>query len=416
MIWPLYYLSIYVMIIGIRISALWSQKSRLWISGRKNWLKKIKEIPPAAGPRIWIHVSSLGEFEQARPVIEKMKVSHLDPEIILTFFSPSGYMIRSDYPLATVLYLPADIPGNAEKWVDHIRPDLAVFVKYDLWPGYLQALSKQKIPAILFSAHWTPNHQWSSWNLPPARDLLKRFRMIFLQREDHLNFFSDKGYKRLAVAGDTRIDRSLHLPGEVEERLPSALKDLGPFDIVAGSTWPADEQLLMPVIEKYHLKVIIAPHDVSRNNIERLMRTLPYPAARLSELDELKAGQETWRIVVVDSIGVLNVLYALGRVAYIGGGLGRGIHNTLEAMAHSKPLIFGPRHEAFPEAVDMVKAGGAFAVRNEKELGDVVSQLLAPGRAERAGRTCHDYLLAHAGASDVVSKYIVESIPYAPES
>ena len=185
---------------------------------------------------------------------------------------------------------------------------------------------------------------------------------------------------------------------------------------MAGSTWPADEQLLMPVIEKYHLKVIIAPHDVSRNNIERLMRTLPYPAARLSELDELKAGQETWRIVVVDSIGVLNVLYALGRVAYIGGGLGRGIHNTLEAMAHSKPLIFGPRHEAFPEAVDMVKAGGAFAVRNEKELSDVVSQLLASGQAERAGRTCHDYLMAHAGASDVVSKYIVESIPYAPES
>lgn len=416
MIWPLYYLFIYVMVAGIRISSLWSQKSRLWISGRKQWLKKVNEIPSAAGPRIWFHVSSLGEFEQARPVIEKIKASHLDPEIILTFFSPSGYMIRSDYPLATVLYLPADLPGNAVKWVDHIRPDLAVFVKYDLWPGYLRALSKQNIPAILFSAHWSPSRRWSSWNLPPARDGLKGFRMIFLQRADHLNFFWHKGYKHLAVAGDTRIDRSLHLPGEVADRLPSALKEMGPFDLVAGSTWPADERMLLPVIEQYHLKAIIAPHDVSSDNIVRLMKTLPYPAARLSELGERKEGHEPLSIVIVDSIGVLNVLYALGRITYIGGGLGRGIHNTLEAMAHSRPLIFGPRYEGFPEAVDMVKAGGAFPVRNDKELGEVVRQLLEPGQAESIGKTCHDYLVEHAGASDVVSKYIVESIPYTPES
>lgn len=411
MSWIAYYGAILFMTAGIRISSLWNSKSRKWVAGRRNWRTHIQDLPEKSGPRIWIHVSSLGEFEQARPVIEKIKAGREHVEIVLTFFSPSGYEVRSGYPLATVMYLPADLPGNATAWLDIVKPDLAVFVKYDLWPGYLNALDKRKIPAILISAHWQPENRFASYHLSPAKGLLRRFRKIFLQSAEHLEYYKARGFSNLDVAGDTRIDRCLNLPGEASERIPAMLRDRQPYDLIAGSTWPRDEQLLIKAIERFHLKVIIAPHDVSGDNIRRLMQSLPVASVRLSELDEATSSNPGADAIIIDSIGLLNVLYDLGPMAYVGGGFGRGIHNILEPMAHGKPLIFGPNYRKFPEATAMVEAGGAMSIRNAEELYQAIERFMTPSTASAAGKIATAYLSQHAGASGKVTKYILESIP-----
>jgi 3-deoxy-D-manno-octulosonic-acid transferase len=408
MAWILYYPLMYMMVAGLRLSALWSKKSANWVRGRKNWQQQLADLPVKKGHRVWFHVSSLGEFEQARPVMEELKRADPGIEIILTFFSPSGYLIRKDYPYAIVRYLPVDLPGNAMKWVSGVRPDIAVFVKYDLWPGYLRALHLLDIPCILISAHWTPGGIFTSRSLPPTRQLLRSFRQIFLQKGEDLDYFRSKGFNNLSIAGDTRIDRSLQLPGEVADKIPGWLLQAPPFDLVAGSTWPRDEKVLVKAITTLHLKVLIAPHDIAEENIQRIMKWLPVPAARLSHLSTADNLPE---VVVVDSIGLLSVLYAVGKIAYIGGGFGAGIHNTLEPMAHGKPVIFGPAYQKFPEAVDMVRAKSAFTIRDEDGLMSVI-QALQPGEAAAtAGKRALDYLLNNAGASDKVANYILESLP-----
>ncbi len=409
MIWPFYFLIIYLMTAGIRLSSLWNVKSALWVSGRKNWKEQLKMVPPKKHRRIWFHVSSLGEFEQARPVIEKLKAHHEPIEVILTFFSPSGYQIRSGYPLATVRYLPADLPGHASHWIEEIQPDIAVFVKYDLWPGYLKALDKKKIPAVLISAHWTPGGLLNSRNIPPTRSLLRKFSRIFLQQDNHLAYFRQKGFENLSVAGDTRIDRCLELPAETDARLPSELKVLESFDLVAGSTWPPDEKLIIEAVKTLNLRVLIAPHDVSSANVNQLIHSCPFPVVKLSELRE---GTTTASVVIADSIGLLSVLYAKGKIAYVGGGFGAGIHNTLEPLAHKKPVLFGPAYSKFPEAVEMVKLKGARSVSTIQELIEAVNYFRKPGNAEVAGKTAFAYLVKNSGASDKVTKYLLESIPY----
>ncbi|HXR80478.1 MAG TPA: glycosyltransferase N-terminal domain-containing protein, partial [Saprospiraceae bacterium] len=346
MIWPIYFALMYFMMLGIRISTIWNPKTRLWIAGRKNWKRSVNSIPGKQAFRIWFHVSSLGEFEQARPVMEELKKTNPELELILTFFSPSGYEIRKNYALAKVFYLPADLPGNAGKWITAIKPDLAVFVKYDLWPGYLNALISKHIPFLLMSAHFRPG-TLSSWSIPPTSDLLKKAKAIFLQDNHWVIELNRKGFENIKVAGDTRIDRTLEIANETQELIPKLHFQFGTFDLVAGSTWEEDEDILLPVIVKLKLKVIIAPHDIRESHLQKLMRRIEVPAVRLSAITKL---DDSIKVLVVDSIGQLAYLYALGKMAYIGGGFGKGIHNILEPAAHHLPVIFGPRYHKFPEA------------------------------------------------------------------
>ncbi len=407
--WPIYYSIMYLFVLGIRISSIWNTKSRQWIQGRWNWLTKINQLPQKSEYRIWFHVASLGEFEQARPVIEKIKDVRPGTEIILTFFSPSGYELKKDYGFASVHYLPADLSGNATTWLNSVQPDLAVFVKYDLWPGYLQALSTLRIPSMLFSANWIPEKRLNSWSNPLTKQLLKKFKIIFLQRPTHLELFKSFGFNNIKVAGDTRIDRSLKLPLESSDRIPAELAALGKFDLVAGSTWPADEDILIEVIKTLDLKAIIAPHDVSDANINRLQKKIGVSSIRLSELS---VNHHQTKIVIIDTIGLLSVLYSLGQIAYVGGGFGKGIHNTLEPMAHSKPVLFGPHFNKFPEAVDMIGLKGAWSIRSVPDLLSVINELRKPGQAEMSGLKCKHYLEQNSGATLIVTDYILKSIPY----
>lgn len=367
-------------------------------------------MPPKKGVRIWFHVSSLGEFEQARPVIEALKKEKIAEEIILTFFSPSGFEIRKNYAFASVYYLPPDLPGNAKHWIHQVKPDLAVFVKYDLWPGYLLALVKNKIPFLLISAHFRPG-SLSSWSIPPTSYLLKKAKAIFLQNEEWVDQLKRKGYHNLRVAGDTRIDRTLSLARENHDRLPKQLTDVGLFDIVAGSTWKEDEELLLPCISKLNLKVILAPHDVSVSNITRLMNMITLPTVRISKMDEDIEGVQ---IVIVDNIGMLAHLYSFGKIAYIGGGFGKGIHNVLEPAAHRLPVIFGPKYNAFPEANGLIKSGAAKSVRDQNELEQAFKHFI--GSSNVYGDQAFRYLENHQGATQIITAYIRESIPFARES
>ena len=392
--------------LGIRISAIWNPKAAQWITGRKNWKTQINAIPEKKTARIWFHVSSLGEFEQARPVIEELKKSKPEVDIILTFFSPSGYEIRKNYALAKVFYLPADLPGNAKYWIKKVAPDLAIFVKYDLWPGYLLTLVKHKIPFLLISAHFRPG-SLSSWSIPPTSYLLKKANAIFLQNEEWREKLKQKGFHNIHVAGDTRIDRTLSLAQETHSRLPQQLRDLGPFDLVAGSTWKEDEEFLIAVSESLNLKVILAPHDVSESNVSRLMQNIAIPATRISKIT---GANDKTRIVVVDNIGMLAYLYSLGKIAYIGGGFGKGIHNTLEPAAHHLPILFGPKYSAFPEAVDMVRSGAAISIHDQLELQNAILHFLKD--YQRLGNLAFSYLEKHKGATQIITTYIRESIPF----
>ncbi len=412
MYWLGYYCSMYLMVAGIRIAALWDMKAREWLRGRKSWKSDLQANSPKRNIRIWFHVSSLGEFEQARPVIEKLKGRCPDAHIILTFFSPSGYVQRASYPYASVYYLPADLPGNAKTWIRMIEPDLAVFVKYDLWPGYLNALQKAKIPTILISAHWSLKGYFHSWSVPPSKALLQKLDKIFFQKSELIAAFKSRGFRNIVVAGDTRIDRCLKIPAESQARIPSQLQKAGPFDLVAGSTWPRDEEIVDQVAQQFGLKVLLAPHDVSQANIARLLAFFGDRARLLSKWNgELPSSG----ILIVDSIGMLSALYTLGPVAYVGGGFGKGIHNILEPMAHARPVIFGPRYQAFAEAVDMIAQKGARVVQDATSLAESIRFFQSPGAAKTAGQTGYRYLQTHSGASEIVTAYILKTIPCSPE-
>lgn len=397
------------MVAGYRIAAMWNEKAAKWVKGRQQFNKKEVTFQEKTSFRIWFHVASLGEFEQARPVMERLKALRPETEIVLTFFSPSGYEIRKEYRQATfVSYLPADTRGHAIRWLEMVKPDMAVFVKYDLWPGYLSALDKMKIPAILMSAYWIPGERWTSWNLPIVKPFLRRFKKIFLQQSTDIAYFNNLGFDNIEKSGDTRIDRVIQLPGEAERILPTVLKGAGQFDLIAGSTWPADEKLLTEAITQLSLRAIIAPHDISPANVKRLIACLPFPAATLSAWESDRGDVS---VIVVDRIGLLPYLYAIGKVAYIGGGFGAGIHNTLEPMAHGRPVIFGPKYTRFPEAVAMVKLSGAWSVNQSSDLiNRLQNLLLVDDEAENAGKVCSHYLQQYAGSSDQITRFILEQI------
>ena len=399
--------AMYAMTGLIRLAAWWNPSARKWVDGRRDWRSSLAALPPKQGRRIWFHVASLGEFEQARAVIEGLREKRPDIDIVLTFFSPSGYEQRKNYPHARVCYLPADVPGNARQWIEGIAPDMVVFVKYDLWPGYVRAVVEQQVPALLIAAHWTPDQRMASWSNPLVRHWLKRFNRIFLQRGDHLEAFRAMGYNNLDVAGDTRIDRALQLPAESADRLPTALRDLGRFDLVAGSTWGPDEALLFSTTRDRPGRYAIVPHDVSESHIEKIMAHAPDDCLRLSAW---RPGM-AFKYLVIDRIGLLAYLYALADAAYVGGGFGKGIHNTLEPMAYGIPVIVGPHHTRFPEAVDAIRLGGMFAAKDKTSLLRILERLADGSFRREAGTIGREYLEARRGASARLVDYIAESLP-----
>ncbi len=378
----IYKISIYLYHIFIWLAAPFNGKARLYISGRNNWMVKLQRQVNKNTRYIWIHCASLGEFEQGRPLIEAIREEHPEYSIVLTFFSPSGYEIRKKYPFADIIsYLPADTRRNARIFLDIIRPEKALFVKYEFWYHYISELQRRSIPLFLVSGIFRNNQvffsgmPWGKW----FRNILHGFTHMFLQENDSAKLLEKAGILKFTVAGDTRFDRVATIARSAKN-IPVVDKFIGNKPVlVAGSTWKPDEELLARFINiNNNFKSIIAPHEVTPENVNNLERLLKKPSVRLSLAKETEIHR--YDVLIVDSIGLLSSLYRYGNIAYIGGGFGAGIHNILEAATFGLPVIFGPNYRKFREARDLADLGAAFPVTKYDDLHNAIRLLLDDGQ------------------------------------
>lgn len=407
--------------IGIHIAALFHPKARKWVSGRKNILNRIRAS--VEGPVIWMHCASLGEFEQGRPLLEAIRQQYPGYRLLLTFFSPSGYEVRKNYAGADwVFYLPMDGPRHARAFLEAVQPRLVIFVKYEFWYYYLKKIKYRQIPLILVSALFWRKMSFFRWYGAMPRKMLSRFDRLFVQDTQSLQLMEEIGLGGITqVSGDTRFDRV------------SAIASLAPSNpaleafsrnkklVVAGSTWPDDETLLLQCYQQLqpsNLALVLAPHEIDEthlsaiearfHNILRYSTLLPLLEKAENDAERMEALSRPF--LLIDNIGLLSQLYRYAWVTYVGGGFGKGIHNTLEAAVYGKPVFFGPVHQKFREAREQIAAGGAFAIREADELARHIRMLHDNEQAyAKSAAASRDYVRGHVGATNIIMHYIQEN-------
>lgn len=355
----LYNIGILIYVAAIRLLSPINSKAKLLTRGIKGWEKMIYERVNRNERNIWIHCASLGEFEQGRPIIESIKTSMPGYKIILSFFSPSGYEIRKNYSFADyVCYLPPDTPQNAFRFISAVNPELVIFVKYEFWDNYISVLSKKGIPLYLVSGIFRRGQHFFKWYGGFFRKILFRFSHIFVQDPESAELLSGIGIKNVTVAGDTRFDRVMQI-AESAKTIPQLdLFRNNEKIFLAGSSWKQDEEIISKYINKYptRMKWIFAPHVIDKANIDRIEKLFSTEVVRFSEFNEKSAGA---RVMIIDNIGMLSSAYRYAYIAAIGGGFGKGIHNILEAACWGIPVIFGPNHKKFREALELIGCHGA---------------------------------------------------------
>lgn len=397
--------------LGISVASVFNHKAKLWISGRQNLLERLKsDLRSNTSEVIWMHCASLGEFEQGRTVLEGLKNTYPHKKILLTFFSPSGYEIRKNYAFADwVYYLPLDTRQNAATFTDIVNPSLVVFVKYEYWYNFLHELHVRKIPTILISAIFTENSIFFKNTGTFHRKMLGFFSHIFVQnKESKKRLSSILPADKITVAGDTRFDRVEQIAINFEP-LPQIEEFIGGrnFVLVAGSTWPKDEENLKNTINfnDRQAVLIIAPHEINKSHISELQAVFP-EAILFSELE--KNPDLTGQILIIDNIGMLSRLYYYANFTYIGGGFNKsGIHNTLEAAVFSKPVIFGPNYEKFSEAINLIKNKGGFSYQSANQLEKIIKNLNSnPGILNNYGENAGRFVKENTGATKIILDYI----------
>lgn len=400
----LYSASVALYYAGIRIFALFDHKAKLWVLGRKHLFKEIREKIPEAERIIWFHAASLGEFEQGRPVIEATRRRFPDHKILLTFFSPSGFEVRKNYQGADyIFYLPLDSRRNARRFVKLADPALAVFIKYEFWYNYLIELRKRSIPVVFTSVIFRPGQHFFKWYGGWFRRQLKAINWLFVQNEQSVSLLRKIGIDQVSISGDTRFDRVFEAAAGKRSFPDIENFVAGNRVVLAGSTWPEDEEMLIAVINKKELaaKYIIAPHEIHRDRIDRFIsrvdaKTICYTSA---SPDEYKSAD----ILIIDTIGILLHLYQYATVAYIGGGFGKSIHNILEAATFGKPVIFGPNHHKFQEAKDLLAVSGAFCIASQGELYCTIDMLFnMDSFYQNSSATCAAYVSKRTGATALI--------------
>ncbi len=372
----LYNLGILFFSLMTGIFSIFNSKAKLFVKGRKNWKKRITEKINHGDRNIWIHCASLGEFEQGRPVIEAIRDAHPELRIVLTFFSPSGYEIRKNYPVADcILYLPSDTPWNAERFIKLINPVFVIFVKYEFWHNYISVLYRNNIPLYLISSIFRPEQHFFKWYGKFFRSILEKFEMIFVQDQRSADLLSGLGLKHIFVAGDTRFDRVIQLTTSAKN-IPQLEKFRGDEKLfLAGSSWSQDEEIIARYINQFpdKMKWVFAPHEIHKTNIERLEKLFKVKCVLYSGFDSDPADA---RVMIIDNIGMLSSAYRYAYIAAIGGGFGKGIHNILEPACWGIPVMFGPRHEKFREAVDLINEKSAFSFNSLSEFSEILDNWL----------------------------------------
>ncbi|MCC8019607.1 MAG: 3-deoxy-D-manno-octulosonic acid transferase [Rikenellaceae bacterium] len=410
----LYNIGIWLYGLAIRLAAPFNAKAREWVRGRKGWREKVGGLFRNGDRVIWIHCASLGEFEQGRPVMERIRGEHPEYKILLTFFSPSGYRIRKDYEHAdAVVYLPLDTPRNVRRFLDALRPEMAVFVKYEFWLNYLSELGRRGIGTYIISAIFRPDSVFFRPYGGMFRRALGTFSTIFVQNRESKELLEGIGITNAVLSGDTRFDRVAEIPDTAGDVPVARRFTAGGGDVlVAGSTWPHDEELLASLLsDRAGLKVIMAPHEIEPERIERLISAFPESAVRYTACDG-QTDMARYRILIIDTIGLLSSVYRYGKYAYVGGGFGAGIHNTLEAATYGLPVAFGPNYSKFREAKELIALGAAVSVSTVDELvGWYDSLTEAPRLYADAKAKALSYIAANKGASDTIMSVIFGSKP-----
>ena len=357
----------------IHVVSLFDPKAKKWVLGRKNSFQSIEKTlqnKNINGDVVWFHCASLGEFEQGRPVIESLKTTNPNIKIVLTFFSPSGYEIRKNYEFAdAVFYLPIDFKSNAKQFIKLLKPKVVVFVKYEFWLNYLNELKKQNIPTYLISAVFRPNQHFFKWYGSIFFDVLKGYKKIFLQDKNSFQLLEEKGLVNIEIAGDTRFDRVIEISQTKKELPIIEIFCTNHKIIIAGSTWPKDEELIIQsykkLKEKYiNLKLIIAPHEINKTSISNLEKIIENNYTLYTNPIHIEQAD----ILIIDTIGLLSQIYRYGLAAFIGGGFNDGIHNILEALVYNIPAAFGTNHHKFIEAAETLRLNISKEITNENDL------------------------------------------------
>ncbi len=395
------------------MASLFNKKAKKWVTGRKNIFKHLENAISTGEKIIWVHCASLGEFEQGRPVIERLKTKYPEHKILLTFFSPSGYEVQKNYKNADwVFYLPLDGPRNAKRFLEIVDPSLVIFVKYEFWYYYLKKTKYRNVPLILISALFREDMSFFKWYGAMQRKILSRFNHLFVQNIASKKLIDDIGLSAICtVSGDTRFDRVIEIAGS-SRPLPLIEKFIaGNKVLVAGSTWKNDEELLQQIsnfLSLNNIKLIIAPHEINTGHIEDIQSLFP-GSILYSSLGS--ASETTSSVLIIDNIGMLSTLYKYAWCSYIGGGLNRsGVHNVVEAAVYNNPVFFGPYYEKYREATELVSLQGAFAISNKDEFIEHLNKFINnPAYCKETGEKAGNYVRSNGGAVDIILDFIQEN-------
>ena len=405
----LYNLGIDLLVILMKIVSPFNSKAKLWVEGRKNIFKRIAQSVNPGDRIVWIHAASLGEFEQGRPVIERIKKEFPERKILLTFFSPSGYEVRKGYEgVDYIFYLPADTLSNAKRFVGLVRPEVAIIIKYEFWLNILNQLHRVGCKTYLISAIFRDDQIFFKKHGEIFREALRGFKMIFVQNNHSKELLNSIDIDNVQVAGDTRFDRVASIANnspmnEVVERFKNGSKIF-----IAGSTWGLDEEVIKPMMEKYkNLKFIIAPHEMEQDRIKGIISDSSRKVIRYTECVGSDVNLEEYDVLIIDTIGILSSVYRYAHYAYIGGGFGVGIHNTLEAATFGLPLVFGTNYSKFKEARDMIESGAATSISCSEGLDLWLSEMEAnEDLYDKRHLLAQAYVQDNVGATDKIMKYI----------
>ncbi|HSU51337.1 MAG TPA: glycosyltransferase N-terminal domain-containing protein [Segetibacter sp.] len=397
---------------AIKLASPFNNKAKLWVKGRENVLKKMKSVIKREDQIIWMHCSSLGEFEQGRPILEKLKDHYTSYKILLTFFSPSGYEVRKNYTGADyIFYLPADSSKNARTFYDTINVKLIIFVKYEFWYYYLQEARKRNLPLLLISAIFRKEQPFFSRYGAFHRSMLSCFTHLFVQNEQSVLLLKRIGFnENVTLSGDTRFDRVIEIAEQAQSNLLIENFCANSSVIVAGSTWLEDDKELAHYVNtRSSIKFIIAPHNIDLSRLDEC-KTLYKKSIFYSSLNA-STSTENINTIIVDNVGMLSSLYKYSTISYIGGGFGEdGVHNVLEAAVYGKPVVYGPEYEKFIEASELIECGGGVSINNALELESTFDHLLTnQADFDQRSQASAKYVYSKQGATEKILDFIYKN-------
>jgi len=407
-LWPIYYLCIQLYRLSIKVAARFNGKAYEWLNGRRELAVVWKKLKDVQEQRIWVHCASLGEFEQGKPLIEALKEAYPGHKIVLTFFSPSGYNVRKNTPVADyVFYMPLDGPSASRRFIKAIQPKMVFFVKYEFWYFYGRYLAKKKTPFFCMSAIFRDNQIFFKWYGGFFKQMLMRYNHLFVQDQASLKLLYKNAISKVTVAGDTRFDAVCKIASEYKhiEKI-DAFKSTKKL-IVVGSSWKADMHLIEKWIDAVgnDFSFVIVPHEIKEEEINEIESKYNGLAIRYSKAEGVILTD--YKILIIDNVGLLSRIYHYADYVYIGGGFGVGIHNILEAAVYGAPIFFGPNYEKFNEAVELVKLKSAFVVNNGNDLLAIFNDLNTDvDRYNQAVEINKKYVETRKGATKIIVDYL----------